>query len=358
MEINIAIKKGIEFLTFQQSDDGGFTSIFFQSLSNDNTRVTQVEEYEYFQQQSTDEYSLFPSMIIGHALLELKGYQGVENILKNIEEYLLLNKGGNDLWTHFGKGHEFASVIPYDLDDTAMASSFLVKRGIRSLKNQELILENMNRMKNFYTWVCFRRDMTWSLSFFKSCVNELKKPIRTHFFWKWTESDRGDVDAVVNANVLSYVGIREETRNVVAMIKNILRSDGEDNCDKWYRKSMTIYYAFSRCIKEFEDEFMDIRNLLTQKVLDRLSDDGGIMNNAMDTALGLTTLFNVCYSGKEKEAMGRFLLALQDTNGSWPCSIYYYGGPKKITGWGSDTIVTSLCLDALQNLEKETLDHL
>lgn len=344
------IERGISFLMDRQNADGGFTSMFYQSKSGFDLekRYSEIDENDVI--ISEDTYSMFPSMIIGHALLGLEGSYDLESMLKKIEVYLIDNQGPRYLWAHFKEGHPMAEIIPYDLDDTAMASSYLLRRGVTGLTNHSLFLKNRRGDGLFHTWICLRKYMPLSLDFICSCWKEWKSPIRTRYFWKWTESGRYDIDAVVNANILTYIGIREETEYVVKYLTSIISNDMEKGCDKWYSNPMTAYYSISRCIKKFENSFTAIVAILQQKVLTQVLTEGSIRGNAMDTALGVITLLNTGYTGDELESMKKYIIGEQFEDGSWPIRIYYFGGPKNVAGWGSNAIVTSLCLEALHGL--------
>lgn len=334
----------------RQNPDGGFTSMFYQSESGLDLeqRYSEIDDNRVI--ISEDIHSIFPSMIIGHALLGLEGSYDSESILKKIEGYIIDNQGPRYLWAHFKEGHPMAEIIPYDLDDTAMASLYLLKRGVTGLSNHTLFLKNRRDDGLFHTWICFRKNMPLSLDFICSCSKEWKSPIRTRFFWKYTESDRYDIDAVVNANILTYIGIREETEYVVKYLTSIISNDMEKGCDKWYANPMTLYYSISRCVKKFQNSFKSIVPTLQQKVLAQVLTEGSIRGNAMDTALGVITLLNTGYVGDELESMKKYIIGEQLEDGSWPIRLYYFGGPKNVAAWGSNTIVTSLCLEALYGL--------
>jgi hypothetical protein len=113
---------------------------------------------------------------------------------------------------------------------------------------------------------------------------------------------------------------------------------------------MTLYYSISRCVKKFQNSFKSIVPTLQQKVLAQVLTEGSIRGNAMDTALGVITLLNTGYFGDELESMKKYIIGEQLEDGSWPIRLYYFGGPKNVAAWGSNTIVTSLCLEALYGL--------
>jgi len=66
-------------------------------------------------------------------------------------------------------------------------------------------------------------------------------------FWKLVpEASRHDVDAVIEANVLFYLGERPETQPIIEYFIRVLRGGEEDSCDRWYLNRFMFYYAVSR----------------------------------------------------------------------------------------------------------------
>jgi hypothetical protein len=63
-------------------------------------------------------------------------------------------------------------------------------------------------------------------------------------------------------------------------------------------------------------------------------------------------LLNWRRSSPELDHAIRFLLREQRADGSWPRASFYYSGPKKIYGWGSEEVITGFCLEALLRYRK------
>jgi len=61
-----------------------------------------------------------------------------------------------------------------------------------------------------------------------------------------SEASRHDVDAVIEANVLFYLGERPETQPIIEYLFRVLRGGEEDSCDRWYFEPLHVYYAVSR----------------------------------------------------------------------------------------------------------------
>jgi len=60
-------------------------------------------------------------------------------------------------------------------------------------------------------------------------------------FWKLVpEASRHDVDAVIESNVLFYLGERPETQPIIEYFIRVLRRGEEDSCDRWYFEPLHV----------------------------------------------------------------------------------------------------------------------
>ncbi len=71
-------------------------------------------------------------------------------------------------------------------------------------------------------------------------------PLGMRHFWKVTEAEPNDVDGVVNANALFYLGPGDKTNQIVEYLISIIKQNKEDACDKWHLSPFNFYYALSR----------------------------------------------------------------------------------------------------------------
>jgi len=63
--------------------------------------------------------------------------------------------------------------------------------------------------------------------------------------------------------------------------------------------------------------------------------------------LGICTLLDLGWEEEGLEAFVQYVLNAQSSKGFWERRILYYGGPKKLIGWGSEELTTAFCLEAL-----------
>jgi hypothetical protein len=154
-----------------------------------------------------------------------------------------------------------------------------------------------------------------------------------------------DVDAVVNANVLFYLGRRVGTQAVIDHLLQVLRADGEASCDKWYDNAFAIWYFFSRALRGITTEAGE---LIAAKVR------AARPANALESALAACAALNA----GERPAI-EALLTQQLASGAWPAAPLYHGGRRRrrdgsfdaphpdTPHWGSEELTTAFCIEAL-----------
>jgi hypothetical protein len=72
-----------------------------------------------------------------------------------------------------------------------------------------------------------------------------------------------------------------------------------------------------------------------------------IGKSIVETALAVSSLLNFNHTCPEIGLAVDFLLRSQNESGNWPRWVFYYGGPKRLSTWGSEELTTALCLEAL-----------
>ena len=254
---------------------------------------------------------------------------------------------GAGLWRYWTKQHPYHAIIPPDLDDIACVSLVSQARGVAFPANLKLVLLNRNPQGLFYTWLTPRRDVPRDADYWRAVFPQWLSPLKHYYFWKLNESARYDVDCVVNANVLYYVGERAETRAVIEYLIEIARKRTEECCDKWHLNRFTFYYVVSRNFYAGMKAFAVIRDEIIARIVAAANADGSIGANALETALAVCALQNWRSAPPELARAIEFLLAAQQANGAWAKDVLYFGGPKKYYGWGSEELTTGFCLEAL-----------
>ena len=335
LQISYSISKGIDYLYHHQYPNGEFCVY----LSGDDA----------MQGWNHPDSSIFPSALIGSCLLFLKDHPRVEEMLVKTAAFLKYQMGTGGTWNHYTNQHPFRSLCAQDSDDTACVSFFLEKRKIDIPKahNTSLLLNNRRKDGLFYTWFAFRFQFNPNQTYWRLATKEFLHPVKSFLFWKKMECDRSDVDAVVNANILYYLGDSEATQPVIDWILEVIGNNNERNCDKWYRNPFTVYYFFSRNYFAGITKLEPIKGPVTERILSKLNEDGSFGESIADTALAVCSLLNFNRTGNELARAVDFILRSQKEAGEWARRRIYYSGPKKTGGFGSEELTTAFCLEAL-----------
>lgn len=340
-----AIGRGLAFLAKRQLPTGQFP---IQATSHYKPNSPVV-----------DDASPFATSHVAYSLGFLPGGY-VQPMLDRALAYLRREMTGPGLWRYWNRdaewdGRRIFSFIPADLDDTASHSWLLRRHGVAFPENRHLLLHNRDREGRFYTWFVPRLQATADLRYWRAVLGEVTLA-RLTVFWRTTEADYDDVDAVVNANVLLYLGDTAEIAPVVRWLARIVEEGREAESDKWYRDIFTFHYALSRCRLAGIQGFDNLRPLILDRLTAVVRSDGGIGEHPMHTALALNTIFNMQIDAPFTGRALAHLLDTQATDGGWPAAAYYYGGPQRSVSWGSRDLTTGLCLEALARSQAATTE--
>jgi hypothetical protein len=288
--------------------------------------------------------SPFPAALIAYAL-GFADPAAAGDILDKVLRFLLSEMEGPGLWRYWSKRHPGHWNIPPDLDDTACISYVLRRHRVPFPPNLKLMLANRSPEGLFYTWVTARWPLPLVPSYWRVVLSQWRHPLRLRAFWK-LEPTRHDIDGVVNANALFYVGEVPETKPVVDYLLDVLRRGEEERCDRWYANRFMFYYTLSRNFRAGITAFEAVRDEAVARIVGAAGPDGSIGGGVLNTALSACALLYWRSSPPELERAVRFLLAGQQADGSWPRASLY-SGPKKMYGWGSEELITGFCLEAL-----------
>lgn len=217
------------------------------------------------------------------------------------------------LWRYYSS--RSAKTLAPDLDDTACVSYALrdVHDAIRLGLNLRLFLANRDDQGLFRTFL---------------------------------SDGRNNVDAVVNANVVLYLGAREETRAACRYLVQTVHEGSTEDTSLYGLDELSLAYVLSRAFFHGVSSLDPCCETLISRILDRRQEDGSF-GEPFETALALNSLLNLGHRqpGLFEPAV-RFLLARQrEEDGSWPRAAFYidfFGG-----FYGSEELTTAFCLEAL-----------
>jgi hypothetical protein len=298
--------------------------------------------------------SPFPTALLAFSLSFIEDVEA-KKIVARACTYLKLQMEAGGVWRYWTAAHPYYKYIPVDLDDTACASIVLKQNQIEFADNSAIFTSNESQ-KGFYTWIVPRlKDLgRYHADFWKVVLKQ--NLFNRHMFFKMHEAATTvDIDGVVNANAAYYLGryhAAVDIKNALAYLTSIINSETEAQCDKWHLSKFNFYYSFSRLYWAAISSDEGARKSVIERILATAQSDGRFGETALDTALGACALLNYGQPCNELDRAIAYLLLAQSEEGSWPASIFYfggpqYGGPEKYYGWGSKELTTGFCLEAL-----------
>jgi hypothetical protein len=276
--------------------------------------------------------AVYPTAVMVHSL---SFAPDAAQVREKALDFLAAEMGPRGLWKHWTRAHPHAHQLPPDLDDTSCASAALTHAGRRIPDNRAVLLANRDRRGLFYTWKLTRAQFA--------------HPLVTYLFFRRTSAKPFDVDAVVNANVLFYLGDTAATRRVIEHLRHVLASGSERHCDKWYDNPFVVWYFFSRALQPVAAE-------VAASLVTRLA--SATPSNALEHALRACTLLNL---GRTPDV--RMLIESQLATGAWPAAPVYHGGRRRRRDgtfdaphpdtpyWGSEEWTTAFCIEALSRAQ-------
>ena len=309
LSIRRAIEKGVAFLESAQLSSG---EIPIETSPNREMSGACVRDPV-----------VFPAALAARALSNTPAAEGVRS---RALDFLVREMEPGGLWRYPSSEHSGHDYIPLDVDDTSLASAALVAGGRNVPNNRGLLLANRNRRGLFRTWM----------------VRWWPHPRRTWDFFRLTTANIGDVDAAINANVVVYLGVCEETRPVISHILAVLRADGEMMSTKWYEGRFTVWYFFSHALREVAPEAGE---MIVRRV------EEASPRNALELALAVSTLL---LWNRTPDVQP--LIDAQLPSGAWPRAAFYHAGLRKTSRnqyqatppwWGSEALTTVLAIEAL-----------
>jgi len=237
-------------------------------------------------------------------------------------EFLLREMDPDGLWRHPSSDKPRHADTPLDLDDTAIASAALEAAGRPFPDNRALLLAEREPDGLFRTWI----------------VRRWRHPLKTWRFFRYT-AEPHDVDAVVNANVVVYLGVREETRPAIDHMLAVLRGNREMASTIWYGSAFIVWYFFSVALHAIAAEAGEM-------IVPRV--EAAAPGNALELALAMSTLL----LWNRDPDVGP-LIDAQRPSGAWPTAGFYHMGYRpgytrpKPPWWGSEALTTVFAVEAL-----------
>lgn len=302
-----SVRRGIEFLQSRQLPSGRFRTVASRSIDLSKPK---------------EDSSIFTTAVLAYSLSFCRR-QEVDKMREAALDFLLREMHAPGFWRYWTR--DSPNRIPIDLDDTACASLALHINGRAFPPNRGPILKNRDESGRFLTWLIDER------------LNSLEKDLPV--------SERGNIDPVVNANLIAYLGYQDEIQPALEYAMDWTKSDDHRGHWGYYVDTLAMYYAVSRGCYRGVGQFCNARDRLKQAISSRFRARRDW--NTLSTAFAICTLLNFSESSEDLQVLARELVAEQRSDGSWPATAMYVG-PTRFHG--SSELTTGLCLEALERL--------
>ncbi|MFL6198408.1 MAG: hypothetical protein ACJ76J_04470 [Thermoanaerobaculia bacterium] len=216
------------------------------------------------------------------------------------------------LWRYYSS--RSAATLPPDLDDTACAA-FALRHSHDEIQlglHLRVILANRDPEGRFLTFLT---------------------------------DGNNNVDAVVNANLLCYLGEREETRAACEFLCDTVSRSQEEKASLYGVDDLSFYYVLSRAFSQGVKSLGACRGQIVRRIAARQRDDGSF-GDELATALAVASFLN--FGDEEPAAVARAVRSLLDSqgeDGSWPRSTFYVDFSGGF--YGSEELTTAFAVESL-----------
>lgn len=359
-----AIDRGVSFLREAQLPSGEFRTLLASS-----------PDFE----EATFDSSPFVTAQVLHSLHGLDRPE-VAAMARAGLRFLRRERNFGGLWRYYSRREWKHFRIPPDLDDTACASHAFPLYGERAPRNRWIFRRNRDARGRFLTWVePGASDPAFSpLRLVRSLGDRLARrsvPERPaafrgveRFALETDEVPLDDVDPVVNANVLLYLGDGAGTEAVAPWLAEVVAGGPREPFSHYYRNPLALFYAIARALAAGRESLAPLADAVVEKTRaleesrelrrpgesgtpDRSGDPGepgtGSAPGPLSVALAANVLAFLAPGDEALPPMIERLLGLQREDGSWAVEAFYRGA---IECWGSPELSTALALEALAGI--------
>ncbi|WP_157097994.1 hypothetical protein [Niabella ginsenosidivorans] len=317
--------------------------------------MTYIAPDDKMRQWCVPDSNTFIPALIGNCLMPLEAsFPPITAMLDKTVAFLQYQMMRGGVWHFFPAWHPQFKRLPPDTDDTVTIAALLRKRKKLIFDNTPMLLANRTRNGLFYTWYTLHPTfIKFPRTYWRLILRELKHPLSTLLYWIKGDHKRNDVDAIVNANAIYYLGYNKTTEPVVRYLAAIIQNNKEAGSDKWYLNPLAYFYFISRLytIPGVPSILTNIKPLIIKKIINAIHNSAAFADCDLEMALALSALVNMDYKDPGYLAgLAAQLMEKQQTAGNW--ERYILGThPKKIIGWGSEEATTALAAEALYHYQ-------
>jgi hypothetical protein len=328
-----ALSRGVEFLRERQLPHGEFATYVGWDPSLENG--------------CSLDSSPFVTTFVLHAL-SFVNWTDLAQTRGRALAYLLEERESGGLWRFWTSGGPNHWRAPPDLDDTSCVSWTLRQHGVSFGSNEEMLYANRNTDGLFYTYI---RPLAQKKTWLELLRHKSWHELLSRYTWAELMHFKNDVDIVVNANVVLYLGEHERTRNACRYIVSVIERGAEEQATAFYVEPLVIHYMVSRAYYYGISSFQGATKIMPRRIGEHQQNDGSF-GTALATAIAACSLLNCGLSTDQGlERAVRHLTQTQDADGSWKRAAFF-AGPRRVFWWGSEELTTAFCVEALARYQR------
>ena len=248
--------------------------------------------------------------------------------------------------------------IPPDLDDTASASYALRLFG-RSVPSNRWIFRNCRDSYGRYrTWMLPSRAYVSRLRLILSLAEINVRRRLPAMPPEYSQDPRfssaidivpaDDVDPVVNANVILYLGESSETKAAISYLVGLVQNGIAGGFSLYYTDPLALFYMIARAALHSAPSLAAGESAIVHETIARQKAEGSF-GTPLSTALGAGVLLTFAPSEEATELAIRSLLRTNamTVHGR---GTRLYSGP--LEHWGSEELSTAIALEAIERYRK------
>jgi hypothetical protein len=280
------------------------------------------------------------------SVISLARVPGAGDITAKAIRFLVAEMERSSIWRRWASKRSTHPHSPVDVDDTACASMAVSLGGIDTGANRNVLLAGRNESGVFMTQVAVRPPLPSSPAGWLAASREFASWLHRRRNPNQAGAETDEVDCVVNAHVVTYLGPEATTRAASAYLAELVARGREAGCDQRYPDVARLYYALSTAIRHGDRILALVADLIVARVERRLADDGDECGD-LTTALLALTLDNLANRGEAYDKAVARVVAEQTAEGSWGRDVVCVDGPAPSAACVSEALTTATCLEVL-----------
>ena len=294
-----------------------------------------------------------------YAALALSADSGRESlaIRRKLVTFIRSRRDWPGLWRDFGQ----QSLIPADLDNSALGQIVLTMHGVSCWRTDWLFYLHRHREGMFYAWMMPGNVVTLNPLYWLLALRDLT-PARLHFryfgYWKTSgKSHPRQYHIISNTHIIHYLGDTPKSSAAIDWIVDTVNTGREFEREIYYRDPEFFYLAIGRAYKAGITRFGQLGDIIERRIAERSSAEGCIGQSAFSTAAACAALLHLGRCGNVVKIAISWLTSTQEEDGGWPAAgLYYDGPPPSNMYWGSRALTTAVVVEALALFEKWELE--